>query len=82
MATIVDRGLGQVDSGGPDLSFLGGSVVTAAMLGLGVIMLFSVLDIKPKRRLRKSSRSEYVRYVSKQHKLSKRDQAYLMEHEE
>jgi hypothetical protein len=82
MATLVDRGLGQVDSGGPDLSFLGGSMITAAMLGLGVIMLFSVLDIKPKHRLRRSPRKKYVEHVAKLHKLSKRDQQYLMEHEE
>ncbi len=74
-------GLGQVDDG-PNLSFLGGSVVTAAMIGIAVIMMFSVLDIKPKRRLRKGSRRQYVQHVSKLHKLSKRDQAYLMEHEE
>lgn len=74
-------GLGQVGDG-PDLSFLGGSVVTAALLGLGVIMMFSVLDIKSKKRLRRTPRKKYVEHMAKQHKLSRAEQKWLMEHEE
>lgn len=82
MYAYTSYGLSGLGDDGPDLSFLGGSVTTALVLGIGVIVLFNVLDVKPRSRQKRQSRGEYVKYVSGQHKLSKSDQQYLMEHEE
>jgi hypothetical protein len=60
-------------------SFIGGSALTSLVLGIGVILLFKYLE-KPHSRT--GNRKKYVAYVSKQHKLSKKDQQWLMEHEE
>lgn len=82
MSGFINRGLGDMTDA-PDLSFLGGSVFTAAALGLGLIVLFKIFDVSPKRRRSsKSDRGAYVRHVAKKHKLSRADQNWLMEHEE
>lgn len=75
-------GIADVEEG-PDLSFLGGSMTTAFVLGIALIVYFQFFagDEKPKR-VKKSGRREYVSYVAKKHKLSKKDQDYLMEHDE
>jgi len=90
MTGFINRGLGQVDDAGSfDWSFLGGSSLTGFAIGAGIIFLFAsgILGPGPRsvRRSQKRSRAErqkYVSHVAKLHKLSRKDQQYLMEHEE
>jgi hypothetical protein len=77
------EGLGQVDQA----SFLGGSLFSTFVLGIGIIFLVKYLtgekqSRRHSQRHQRKSRADYVKYVARQHKLSKRDQQYLMEHEE
>lgn len=88
MSGFLQNGLGD-DSGSFDWSFLGGSSLTAFVVGLGVILVFAsgIAGPGPRsvRRSQRSSQEErkrYVSYVAKKHKLSRADQRYLMEHEE
>jgi hypothetical protein len=48
MSGFVNRGLG--DTTAPNLSFLGGSVFTAAAIGIGLIVLFKVVGVGGGRR--------------------------------
>lgn len=80
MTGFAQSGLGD-DTGAPDLSFLGGSALTAFAVGIGVIVLFKAFDISPRvRKSRRSSSSkEYAAYMAKKHKLSADDRRWLEE---
>jgi hypothetical protein len=95
MSGFLQAGLGDdSSSGGPDLSFLSGSMLTAFVVGIGILVLFGsgMAGGRPKRTKgsgrRRSSpmdfsdRPAYVAHVARKHKLSRADQQYLMEHEE
>jgi hypothetical protein len=75
-------GLGQVD----ESSFLGGSLVSTFVLGLGIIWLFNWMNkgghVASRTRQSRKARAKYVSYVARQHKLSRAEQKYLMEHDE
>jgi len=88
MSGFLQNGLGDA-SGGFDWSLVGGSSLTALILGAGVIVLFASgiagpgpRSVKRSQSRARTERQKYVSYMAKKHKLSRADQRYLMEHEE